>query len=72
VSGPVLGPVRLSEAEIDTIAEKAAEKAVEKVMKALYAEVGKNVVKKAIMIIGIATVVLMVWLSGKGIPVIGK
>jgi hypothetical protein len=61
-------PARLTEAEIDAIAEKAAEKALEKV----YTEVGKSVVKKAMWVIGVGTFFLMVWLAGKGVPVIGK
>lgn len=55
-------PRLLTEHDIDHIAEKAAEKALEKV----YTEIGKNVVKKALWIIGLASLAAMVWLSGTG------
>ncbi len=52
----------LTEADIDRIAEKAAERALEKV----YAEVGKNVSKKLMWIMGVVSISLIVWLSSFG------
>jgi hypothetical protein len=57
---------RLTEEQIDEIAERAAEKAVEKVIEHFYAEVGKGVVRKAMWIVGIAAVALFAWLAGSG------
>jgi hypothetical protein len=58
--------VSLSEEQMEHIAESAANKAVEKVMAHIYQEIGKSVVKKVIMWIGIATVAVMAWLVGTG------
>lgn len=55
-------PRILTEHDIDHIAEKAADKALEKV----YTEIGKNVVKKALWVIGLASLAAMFWLSGTG------
>ena len=52
----------LTEADIDTIAEKAADRALEKV----YAEVGKNVTKKFLWIVGAAAIALAFWFTGNG------
>tara|TARA_R100001460_G_scaffold7778_2_gene19534 strand:- start:20279 stop:20482 length:204 start_codon:yes stop_codon:yes gene_type:complete len=52
----------LTESDIDRIAEKAAERALEKV----YAEVGKNVSKKLMWIMGVVSISLIVWLSSFG------
>ena len=51
----------LSDEQIDAIAEKAARRALDIV----YAEVGKNVLKKVVWITGAVTVGLFMWLSGK-------
>jgi len=52
----------LSDAQIDLIAERAAEKALMKI----YAEVGQNVVKKLLWLIGVVTVSLALYLGGRG------
>lgn len=52
---------RLTEAEIDHIAERAAEKAIQKV----YSEIGKSVAQKIIWIIGVAAVGVFMFVSGK-------
>ena len=54
------GDVQLSDAQIDTIAEKAAEKAFNKI----YAEVGKSVLTKLAWLTGAAVVGLFIWLGG--------
>ena len=48
--------------EIEEIAERAAEKAVEK----FYLEVGKQTVKKALMVIGAGVIFLVVWMGTTG------
>ena len=52
----------LTEADIDILAEKAADRALEKV----YAEVGKNVTKKFLWIVGAAAISLAFWFAGTG------
>ena len=52
----------LTKADIDRIAEKAAGRALEKV----YAEVGKSVSKKLMLIMGVVSISLIVWLSSFG------
>jgi hypothetical protein len=52
---------KLTEAEIEHIAERAAEKAIEKV----YSQIGKSVAQKLIWIIGVATVSVFMFLGGK-------
>jgi hypothetical protein len=52
----------LTEADIDILAEKAADRALEKV----YAEVGKNVTKKFLWIVGAAAIALAFWFAGTG------
>lgn len=51
----------LTEAEIDHIAEKAAKRALDSV----YAEVGRNVLKKLAWLIGVVVISLALWLIGK-------
>lgn len=53
----------LSDEQIDAIAENAARRALDIV----YAEVGKNVLKKVVWITGAVTVGLFMWLSGKNL-----
>ena len=53
--------VYLSEAQMDVIAEKAAARALEKV----YAEVGRNVLKKLAWLTGVITISIAMWLAGK-------
>jgi tetrahydromethanopterin S-methyltransferase subunit G len=54
--------VHLSDAQIDKIAERAAVKALEKV----YADIGKNVLKKLAWLVGVVVVAFAMWLAGKG------
>lgn len=59
------GPERrsgLSEAQLDAIAERAAEKAIAKV----YEEIGRSVVKKALLVIGAGTLAVFAYLKGSG------
>lgn len=52
---------KLTEAEIEHIAERAADKAIEKV----YSQIGKSVAQKIIWMIGVATVGIFMFVSGK-------
>lgn len=52
---------RLTEAEIEHIAERAAEKALQKV----YSEIGKNVAHKILWFLGAAAVGLLMFVSGR-------
>jgi hypothetical protein len=52
---------KLTEAEIEHIAERAADKAIEKV----YSQIGKSVAQKIIWIIGVATVGVFMFVSGR-------
>lgn len=52
----------LTNAEIDRVATRAVELAFQQ----MYEEVGKSVVKRALWVIGVASLGLMVWLSSKG------
>lgn len=54
--------IPLTDAQIEAIAERAAEVALNKV----YAEVGKNVLKKLAWLTGAAIVGLALWLAGNG------
>lgn len=54
---------KLSEDQIDAIAERAAEKALEKV----YTQIGKSIVQKALWIIGAGCLSLFAWLKAKGL-----
>lgn len=54
--------IQLSDSQIEAIAEKAAEVALNKV----YAEVGKNVLKKLAWLTGVAVIGLALWLAGNG------
>ena len=51
----------LTDAEIDAIAERAAKKA----LTAVYAEVGRSVLKKLAWLTGVAVLGLAMWLIGK-------
>lgn len=51
----------LTEAEIDSIATRAAKKALESV----YADVGRSVLKKAAWLAGVVVIGLALWLIGK-------
>ena len=52
---------KLTEAEIEHIAERAAEKAIQKV----YSEIGKSVAQKIFWVLGVAAVGLFMFVSGK-------
>ena len=63
---PLLDPV-----SIDEIADKAAEKAVEKLTKDAYAAIGKGVVNKIYVIVGVIAAAAYLWLSSKGFIKVG-
>ncbi len=48
---------------INKIAERAAEKALEKV----YAEVGRSVLRRMLLILGAAALAFFAWLKSKGL-----
>jgi hypothetical protein len=52
----------LTDAQIEAIAERAAEVALNKV----YADVGKNVLKRMAWLTGVAVIGLALWLAGNG------
>lgn len=54
--------MRLTEEEIDHIAQKAAEKALNLV----YQEVGKSLIRKVAWAIGVVFLGLLTWLGAKG------
>lgn len=54
--------IQLSDSQIEAIAERAAEVALNKV----YADVGKNVLKKMAWLTGVAVIGLALWLAGNG------
>lgn len=56
----------LSEEQIEEIAERAADKAVEKMTNRIYLEVGRGVVKKALLLIGAFVVGAGLWAKAKG------
>lgn len=58
--------VQLTEEQIEEIAETAAKKAVEKLTHAFYKEIGKTVVEKFLLIIGVISVGVMFWMAGRG------
>jgi hypothetical protein len=51
---------KLTEAEIELIAERAADKAIQKIQ----AEVGKNVINKLFLLVGAAAIALIIMLNG--------
>jgi len=53
---------RLSEAEIELIAERAAEKAIQRV----YEQIGKSVAQKVYWFIGVAVVGMIMLVAGAG------
>lgn len=52
--------IRLTDAQIEAIAQRAAEVALNKV----YADVGKSVLKKLAWLTGVAVLGLALWLAG--------
>ena len=51
----------LTEAQIDAIAEKAARRALDIV----YADIGRNVLRKLAWLVGVTVIGLALWLAGK-------
>ncbi len=56
----------LDETTIEQIATRAAEMAAEKMTQSAYQAVGKSVVEKFVLIVGLLTTGIMVWAVGKG------
>jgi hypothetical protein len=52
----------MTESEIDDLVARVAKR----VMEDFYQEVGRSVVKRVLQIIGVATVVIALWLIGSG------
>lgn len=52
-------PVVIPDEAIERIAERAAEKAIDR----LYTELGRNVVRKAMWVIGALVIVGVIWLA---------
>lgn len=50
----------ITDAQMDAIAERAADKAIEKI----YAEVGKNVLRRLAWLIGLIVISVALWLAG--------
>lgn len=59
--------VKLTEEQIEAIAEKAAEKAVAKITTDFYTTVGKSVVTKFFTVVGIISVAFFFWAQSKGL-----
>lgn len=59
--------IRLSDDQIDEIAEKAAEKAVAKMTAMVYQEVGKGVINKLLWVAGVIAVAVYGFLQAKGL-----
>lgn len=61
----------LTDDDIERIAERAAQRAADiaakKVLEMVYVEVGKGVLKRLALIIGVVVVALLMWMGGKGI-----
>jgi len=60
----MVSEVKLTDEQIDAIAEAAAEKAFQKI----YAQVGKSVLTKLAWMAGAAVVGLFMWLGGHSLP----
>jgi hypothetical protein len=60
---------KLSDSQIEEIAEKAAEKAMEKITAHIYQNVGKSVVERMFWIVGAVSIMLYFWLSSKGVKI---
>ena len=56
----------LTDAQIDKIAEKAAVRAVAQITDQFYREVGKGVISKFVLIVGVLTVAAFVWAKANG------
>lgn len=55
----------LTNAEIDKVAKRAVDMAFQQ----MYEEVGKNVVRKVLWIIGVVAIGLAMWLSSRGVDI---
>lgn len=58
--------VHLTDAQIESIAKRAAEKAVEQMTQQAYMAVGKGVIGKLLWIVGAAAVGFGIWAAKKG------
>ena len=58
----IMSDIKLSDDQIEAIAERAAEVAFKKI----YEEVGKSVVKKIFWIVGAGALFLLMWLGSNG------
>lgn len=57
---------QLTDEQMDEIAERAAEKAVAKMTAQMYQHIGKGVLDKFFLIVGVLAVGLAAWLHAKG------
>ena len=55
----------LTNAQIDKVARRAVDMAFQQ----MYEEVGKNVVRKVLWIIGVVAIGLAMWLSSRGVDI---
>ncbi len=55
----------LTDAQIDKVARRAVDMAFQH----MYEEVGKNVVRKVLWIIGVVAIGLAMWLSSRGVDI---
>ena len=58
---------RLSEEQIEAIAEKAADRAVKKLTDQVYREVGRGIISKFVWLVGATSIGVVLWLNAKGI-----
>lgn len=56
----------LTPEQIEQIAEKASDKAVEKITHMVYQEIGRNIIQKAIWIVGVIGASIFFWLNANG------
>jgi hypothetical protein len=56
----------MTEAEMDQLAEKAAEKAIKRMTEEAYREVGRQTLKGVTYIVGVLTLVCIIWLANHG------
>ena len=57
---------QLTDEQMELIAERAAEKAVAKMTAQMYQHIGKGVLDKLFLIVGICAVGFAAWLNAKG------
>ncbi len=62
-----MGEPKLTEEQIEFIAEKAAEKAISKLTNHVFQEVGKSVLNKLFYIVGACILGFWLWLKSKGV-----